>query len=320
LKTNPKSRNNKSLVYAALFLLISPVLLAVDKPPENPLEQADKFYSMEKYKEALGIYEKIIATYPGTDWASMAYLMSARAYEKMGKMDDADAEYKVIINKHAKSGIAEEAYFAIARIRSGKGKSAEALRAYDSYLKNYPAGEFRVMALFDVACIYKEKGNSSAALDKFGEILKNYPNEAWFYSWAAIYTGHIYYMKKDYDTAIESYQRVLNTKDNQMLYTLSCLHRGQACIEKRDYKTAENIFQNIIKTTQYFTEEALYGLARAEYDSSEFDLAKETLTSLVQLFPDTVWKADAERKLARIQKKLKEDAKNELKAAQKAQE
>jgi tetratricopeptide (TPR) repeat protein len=305
------------------FFALIPALVFISftvSASDTPLDQANKYFDMGRYNQAIPLYEKIKATYPGSDWELTARLMTARSYEKTGDIDGAMDEYSDIIKKHSATSIAEEAFFSMARLRALKGKTGEAIKYYDAYIKKYPMGQYRAMALFDIASLYKEKGEEANALNMYGQILKFFPDQVWFYSWAAIYTGHIYFKKKDLDRAIENYQRVINTKDNQMLYTLSCIHRGQAYTEKRDYKTAENIFQNIIKTSGYFTEEALYGLARAEYDSGEYDMAKETLSSLIQLFPGTIWKADAEKKLAKIQKRLKDDVKNELKEELKEQQ
>jgi TolA-binding protein len=297
-----------SIVFAAKILLAS----------DNPVDAANILFANGKYKEAIDVYARVKATYPSTDWAVMSYLMTARAYEKTGKLDDADAEYKAIINKYPKSGIAEEAFFAVARIRSAKGSAANAIKAYESYLKTYPMGQYRVMALFNTAALYKDKGDAKNALSVFGQILKDYPSEQWFYSWSAIYSGHIYMGKKDYDNAIESYQRVINRADNKFLYNLSALFRGQAFMEKKDYKTAIAIFQKLLQENNYFAEEALYGMGKAHYKAGEFEPAKESFETMLELFPETVWKSDVTAKLKTIEKRIKTQREAEQKADLKA--
>lgn len=290
------------MIPALLFILAAFPLPA---GADNPVDAANALYKSGRFKEAVAIYSKIKATYPGTDWAIMSVLMTARSYEKMGKQDEAIEEYKVIINKFPKSPIAEEAFFAVARMRSAKGNPDTAVKAYQSYLKTYPMGQYRVMALFNTALIYRDEGDSKNALLVFDEILKSFVSERWFYSWAAIYSGHIYYGKKDYNNAIESYQRVLNTEGNKFLYNLSALHRGQAFMEKKDYKTAVAIFQKLLQENNYFAEEALYGMGKAHYKAGEFEPAKESLETLLQLFPETVWKNDVQAKLKTIEKRIK---------------
>jgi tetratricopeptide (TPR) repeat protein len=292
-----------SFLITGIFLcFLVPVCMSAS---DNPVDAANNFFKNGRYKEALEIYTKVIATYPGTDWAIMSHLMSARSLEKTGRNDDAIEEYKTIINKYPKSDIAEEAYFSVARMRADKGQSENAVKAYRSYLKAYPMGQFRVMALFNIALLYKEKGDNKNALPAYGEILKSYANEPWFYSWAAIYSGHIYMGEKDYDRAIECYQRVINSSDNNFLYNLALLHRGSAFTEKKDYKAAVALFQQLLKTNNYFAEEALFGMGKANYKAGEFEMAKESLTTLLQLFPATVWKNDAESKLKTIEKRIK---------------
>ena len=285
---------------------------------ENPMDAANVLYRNGRYKEALGVYIKVKATYPGTDWESMSYLMTARCYEKTKDTDDALHEYRAIIGKFPKASIAEEAYFAVARIRAEKGLSAEAISAYRSYLKNYPMGGFRPMALFNIALLFRDKGDDKSALDSFALILKDYPSEQWFYSWSAIYSGHIYMAKKDYDDAIDSYQRVINRADNKFLYNLSSLFRAQAFMEKKDYSTSVAIFQKLLQENNYFAEEALYGMGKAHYKAAEFDLAKESFETMLQLFPDTAWKKDVNEKLKTIEKRIKTQREAEQKEDLKA--
>ena len=165
------------------------------------------------------------------------------------------------------------------------------------------------MALFNSANILKESKDYAKALEYYGKILSIYPGEPFFYSWAAIYSGHINFIRADYDTAIEFYRRVINSDNNRMLHTLSLLYTGEAYIEKKDYAAAEGIFQNILKTTRQFSEEALYGLAKAQYKSAKYEMAKETLETIEQLYPQSVWMKEVKDKLKTIDLRIKE-AKN----------
>jgi len=290
---------------AAVALLLA-VFLSAATSSGNPMEKADSLYKNGRYAEAAEICANIKAVYPDTDWAMMAFLMNARILEKTGKNDDAITEYRAIITRFPKSSVAEEAYFAVARIRAASGKESDAASAYRSYLKNYPNGEYGAMALFNLAMIYKRNNDDRNALAAFEEIMRKYSNEAWFYSWAAIYSGHIYSAKKDFDRAIESYQRVIKSRENTFLYSLSMLHRARAFMDKKDYKTSSALFQEIIKANNHFIEEALYGLGQSQYLDTEFEQAKETFTTLLQLFPKTYWRENAQARLKVIEKRLKE--------------
>jgi len=295
---------NRFKIFLFIYIFLFSLIIA-----EGPVEQANKYFKIGKYNEAIQIYSKVKEVYPDTDWARISVLMIAKSLEKLGKIEDAIDEYKVLITKHKNTDFAEEAFFAIARLRAAKGDTDNSIKAYESYLKSYPRGQFKSMALFNIASLYKEKKRYSEAIEKYNEILNNYPNEIWFYSWSAINIGHIYMIKDNYDAAFESYQRVLNVEDNKFLYTLSLLYKGQAFIEKGDYKTAVTIFQNILKTTTYFSEEALYGLAKAYYKSNMLVMAKETLESLLQLYPNTIWKNEVNSKLKNIKKRLEKEKK-----------
>ncbi|HDQ25909.1 MAG TPA: tetratricopeptide repeat protein [bacterium] len=282
-----------------LILVFIPAVLYPAKS-EDPLEQAARLFKNKKYEEAVSICERVKVTYPGSDWDLAARILAAKIHEKSGAIDRAVTEFSGIISKFPEKGQAEEAYFSVGRLRAGAGRPKEAASAFELYLKKYPRGAYAAAANFNIASIYRDAGDSRRALSYFETILKKYPNEPWFYSWSAIYSGHIYMKRKDYDRAVESYLRVIDSDENRFLHTLSSLHRGQASLEKKDYRTAAAIFQNILKTTNHFSEEALYGLGRAQYLNGDFVMARETLMTIVQMFPAGAWRVDAEKRIKAI--------------------
>jgi tetratricopeptide (TPR) repeat protein len=306
-------RNKAFFWPAAVLLLLLPAVLlsAGDDLSTDPMIRTQQLTAKGRYDDALKLLITVRQKFPDTDWANRSYLLSAGIYEKMKRNDDAVAEYKNIIQKFPASENAEEAYFAIARIKESQDNDSQAIKAFAQYLKNYPKGGHAVMALFDIATLFKQEGRHDDALKYFSEILRNYPDEKWFYSWSAIYSGHIYAARKNYDKAIESYQMVINSKDNTFLYTLSELHRAQAYMGKKEYATAKALFHDILKANKYFQEEALYGMGKAHYKLGEYDMAKEVYVSLLEMFPDTVWRANVEKGMKLMDKKLDKQRKEE---------
>ncbi|MCE5300306.1 MAG: tetratricopeptide repeat protein [Spirochaetia bacterium] len=271
----------------------------------DPVTQAEELFAQKKYDSALKAAITVKQMYPKTEWYLQALELTARIYEKQKQYDKSVEAYKEIFTSYPGTERAEEAYFSIGRIRSSRGEAALAVKSYELYLKNYPHGEYRVMALFDAGGLNRELGRDGEALRNYGEILKYYPGDVWFYSWSAIYSGHIYMKRRDFDRAIENYQRVIKTDENMVLYTLSALNRAQAFMEKDDCTTARAIFNEILRTPGgYLQEEALYGLGKANYKLGEYDLAKEIYISLLQMFPDTVWRPNVEKGLKLMDKKI----------------
>ncbi len=289
------------------FLIIFSLIIPSFVFCADPMSQALLMIQAKKYPEAIKLYIKVRQLYPDSDWYRMSYLMSAKVYEKMGKPEDAIYEYKDIITKFPGTSLSEEAYFAIGRIRSSQRLESAAIKAYESYLSAFPKGEYAVMALFDIASLYKTAGKNNEALANYLKILKYYPGDNWFYSWAAIYSGHIYMGKHDYNNAIESYQRVPKSDDNMFLYTLSELHRAQAFMDKGDFGVSKALFSDIVKSNRHFQEEALYGLGKAHYKLGEYGIAKEVYVSMLEMYPATVWREKVEKGLKLMEKKLKNE-------------
>lgn len=296
-------------LFTALFILVFsfiPYLFSDDGQglSSDPIVRSRQLIKAGKNNDALKLLMTVRQKFPDSDWARQSYIMSAGIYEKANRYDDALAEYKNIIQKYPSADIAEESYFSIARIKSGHDQDAQAIKAFAAYLKNYPRGRYTVMALFDIATLYKQEGRHNDALKYFDEVLKNYPNEDWFYSWSAIYSGHIYVIHKDYNKAIGYYQMVIKKKDNTFLYTLAELYSGQAYMDKKEYASAITVYKDILKGNRYFQEEALYGMGDAHYKLGEFDMAKEVYISLLEMFPKTVWRDNVEKSLKFINLKL----------------
>lgn len=288
------------LILLTAFLLLSVSVMAV----EDPFLNANDLVKSGKYEEAIKLLIHIKQLYPDSEWYPKCILMTARIYEKMKKFNDALAEYKTLIEKFPQNSLTEEAYFSVGGIRSFLNQQDSAVKAYDAYLKNYPAGRYCVIALFNTASIYRDSGQEDEAMKYYGKILSFYPDDKWFYSWAAIYTGDIFSKRKDYDRAIEAYERVIKSPDNSTLYSLSLLHRAQAMMDKNDFISAKAAFKEILKMNNGFQEEALYGMGKAHYKLGEYDMAKEIYISLIDLFPDTVWRKNVEKGLKIIGQKL----------------
>ena len=293
------------MVIKKLLILLTAFLLVIPVFADDPIKEAKKHYDKGRYDKALKIYKTVKAKFPGTDWEAVSYLMMAKIYEQKGDFDKAIDLHKKIIKKFSKNTLAEEAFFSVARLRTIAGDASKAIKAYKAYLNIYPHGQLRVIALFNIASLYREKNKDRTAIKYYGAVLKNYPNEMWFHSWSAIYSGHIYMGRNEFDKAIEYYQRVIKSDKNKFMGTLSKLHIGQAHLEKGNNKAAQNVFQNILRTTNQFSEEALYGLAKAHYRAGEYEMAHEVLDTILQMFPQTIWEKDIKSKLKNIDKKLK---------------
>jgi len=292
-------KNNKFFLLVILFLIFS-----INSHAEDPIAQAKQYFQMGKYDESLKICNNIKRVYPDSEWVLSASLLSAQIYQKKNQIEKAVNEYSSIIKDFKKTPQAEEAFFEIARMFMLKGNNERAIHAYDLYLNNYAHGQYKVMALFNIASICKDGKNYDKALTYYDEILKNYVSDAWFYNWSAIYSAEIYHEKKKYDKANEYYDMVIKNEDNKYLYNLATLYKGINFIDKGDYKPAEDLFQNMIKNNALFTEESLIGLAIVQYKQEEYDLSRESLSALLDDFPDTIWKSYAEEKIRIIDKKL----------------
>jgi tetratricopeptide (TPR) repeat protein len=293
----------KSKVLSGIVIFL--FFLITTLSSQDLIQQAENLYKNEKYDDVLKICLRVYQIYPKSDWELTAHKLAARVYEKRNQLEKAIDEYKKIITNFTDNLQVEEAYFSIARLRMLMNQDANALKAYEAYLQKFPDGKYNILAIFNMGLIYKTNGNFTSALNKFNEIIRYYNNDLWFYNWAAIYSGHIYAEKGDYDKAIEYYDRVVKRDKDNSMYSLALLYKGRVFIQKKDYKTAQMVFQQILKFSSAFSEEAMIGLADAYYKAGEYELANEIYQSLIEIYPSTVWKNYVENELKKIKNLLK---------------
>jgi outer membrane protein assembly factor BamD (BamD/ComL family) len=287
-----------------LLTLFLPFLFVFPLCADDLIVQAEKMAASGSVKEAIQLFNKIKQTYPDSDWSMKACLSLASLYEKQGKTENAVNEYKKVISDYSKKPQAEEAFFHIARLKAMQRDSEGAAAAYRSYLERYPQGAYKVMALFNIASLMRDANQEEKALKYYTEILNNYAGQTWFYSWAAIYSGHINFGMKQYDRAIGFYERVIKRDDNKSLYTLSNLYIGLALMQKKDYEAAKGVFATLLKSSNYYSEEAMIGLGSAYYKAKEYDLSKEVFDTFLVTYPKSVWEDYVKKRLKRVEAKI----------------
>ncbi len=274
----------------------------------NPLEDASKMIAEKKYDEAEKQLISIKYKFKGNNWEIKATKMLAGMYEKKRDYSSALLEYGDIAKKFPSSADAEEAMIAIARIKYDTNDKNAAIKAYSEYINKYPSGRLKVTALFNMAGIYKENNELSKALSLYDNIIKYHPDDLWFASWSAIYGGHIFRGSGEYDKAVQWYNRVPVSQNNEFMVTLAKINAAQTTLEKKDNKMAQEMFKRILEKKNYFMEEALFGLGNAYAASGDYALAREAYESLSVLYPKSQWAVPAEKKAKEMSELLKKPA------------
>ncbi len=192
------------------------------------------YYQDDKYPEAITAYKKVIADYPGSEEARQAQRDLRSIYIDLNQVD-AYTQYASTI----KGGIAVEAgerdsltYVAAERVYI-RGDLDEAKTSFTRYLQQFPQGAFALNAHYYLGLIAYNRKDYATAQQHLDKVIE-YPNNE--YSEEAIIMGaEIAFNGKDYARALTLYKLL---KDK----TASAEHRqlGQVGILRCAYLTQNN--------------------------------------------------------------------------------
>lgn len=115
----------------------------------------------KNYKGKIDGLQKLIGTYPRSDYEDDAYYELGRAYVMIDQQDKAITTNLTLINKFPQSPLARKAALEIGMLYYNAGKYDDAIEAYKEVVTNYPNSEEMRTALESMEAIYVEMNNVS---------------------------------------------------------------------------------------------------------------------------------------------------------------
>ncbi|MFI5322641.1 MAG: outer membrane protein assembly factor BamD [Thermodesulfobacteriota bacterium] len=185
-------------------------------------------------------------------------------------------------------------YAALAELRTGdayfeKGEYDQAAIEYEEFLKRHPGNEEAPYATYKLALSYYKKirtpdrdpTNTRLAMQWFNTFVEKYPDSLLLH---------------------DAREKILKCRDSLALREI---YIGNFYSKRDNYKAAADRYKIVVSdyndTNSY--EEALYLLGRAYAKSERYELARQTLTRLVQEFPNKKYSNKASSLLNEIQGK-----------------
>ncbi len=226
---------NSKILFLLFFCLIScskGIRPALDA--EDEYQRAMDFYQKKDYKHALDGFQRIIFTYPGSEYADDAQFYLARSYFQTKDYLQAAMEFEFLIKNFAHSPYQEEAALlqAVSYFKRtpsyyrDQTMTRKALELIEDFLKNYPQTRFEKEArqtllecreklarkeLENGKFYLKIKEYASAEI-YFRSVIDNYP-EVTCVREAKFWLGESLYRRGRLDEARDIYQEILNGKD-----------------------------------------------------------------------------------------------------------
>jgi tetratricopeptide (TPR) repeat protein len=166
-----------------------------------------------------------------------------------------------------------------------------AIETYIRFTENYPKDNFVDKAYFNIATSYRELGQIEEMKDTFAKITREFPKSK-FWEESQIRLGDYFFeRKKDYDTAIELYQKIVDRGNNPYI-PFAKYKMGFCHIQQDRFDKALTMFESILLVDFKSSEDKQL--------SDEFkmtDIRRDALIALVWPYSETE-KQTPERKNA----------------------
>lgn len=257
---------------------------AQKKGPNFSMEQARgrksaEAQSEDKFREALELLRKLIASTPDTDPAKpdlydrlseMYWQRSSdifiRAYDKE----------KDCIDK-AKGNVSAEKICTAERdklLQTSQKYRDDAIKVYVDIVKNFPQYPRLDGVLFALAYNYQQKQEPEKAKKIYIELIKRYPKSPHVAD-TLTNIGEIYFEAGEVDQALKAYQKVVTNYKDASTYGFALYKLGWCFMNTGDYKQALAQFLMVIKYTNEQT---------GRPSPNRLSLKKEALRDMVRAY------------------------------------
>lgn len=204
-------------------------------------------YNLKEYKKAIINYKAVITEYPQSKEKQSALIGLKNVYVDLNKVNEYFAFVESVGNgSMVRSSEKDSLTYISAERLYMSGETGQGIRAFENYLSTFPSGMFRLNAQY-----YK----ADAALNS-----------------------------QDYESALVGFEEVINQPDN--LFTeKALLAASQLNFRNKSFDKSKNQYQRLIKTAEIpeNINVAKVGLMRSVYNLSEFDLAIDAASNVLEM-------------------------------------
>jgi len=199
---------------------------------------------MDKEQEAISVLEMMLKDYSKSNLAQKAGIQLGQLYFNTNNPQKSIAAYKQVVDNYPNS---EEARMAIQSLE-GVYKDVNDIGAYASYVNSLGKGTIvsasRQDSLTYLAAenVYM-KGRKDESKGAFNKYLQSYPNGV-FASDAHFYLGNTAFEAKDYDTALSSFNVVINSNNPKYIEDALIIASGIE-FDKKNYDDAYSYYEHL---------------------------------------------------------------------------
>jgi TolA-binding protein len=246
-------------------------------------ELGAEYLEDENYATAEGFFKKLLSDHPLSIHIPNAYLKLGLLYYNNKKEKEAIASYKEVIKRFPKTTESEVALDALEIIYVESGRGDE----YIEMINNTPGANVRLSyqdsILYESAMNSYREGNCIKAIAGFKSYLTKFGENGFFYIPANYNKGECDYKAKSYDEALVNLKIVADAGRND--YTeRAALRVARIFYMKKDYTSALPYYEILNKyaTGKENNIESLVGLMRCNYQTAGYAQAQKYAIEILQ--------------------------------------
>lgn len=275
-----------------------------------------------RFEEAVKAFESVLSTYPGAPAAAYSRMGRARMYERLNREDDAIVDYDMVIRSSPKR--AGEALLAKAALQEKRGNMTAASRDLRLLLVNFPVAPEARTARLTLDSLCGKITKSCAGSTSFQEMLAcgecmmdagRYRETQAMYEKALkqrppdeeklellMALGSSLDLQDKFSAAEKAYRKVMREAPGTSRAAQAAMAIVQNLLDRNRLREAVRELEGVVKdfagTPQGAHAQFLAGSCNEML--RDYGKAEEAYRKVIEMAPQTLWAAEAQRSLLRL--------------------
>ncbi len=234
----------------------------------------------KRYREAISIFESVLAKYPDTQWRPDIYYWMAEAFFNLKDYEKARFYYKQAItllstrNGKDARDLLINAYYGLAWANLRLGRLEEAIETFKQIANESDDLYAKVGSLVKIGDILMMEGKYSSAIEVFNDILTKYP-DTYYSDYILLQIGIAYIKMKKFDQAILYFEEILKEYPKSNYRTDVLYNLAIAYFNLGDFKSTIELLEKVKKegSGEKYQPHLDYILATAYFNLQDFKSA-----------------------------------------------
>lgn len=286
------------------------------------LKKALVYFNTDENKKAIKVYRDVVEKYPATAEAKQAIANAKNVYVTIGDVDEYVDWVSGLAWADVSRASLDSTTYQAAELQFHSNNCESAIKSFNSYLSKYEDGYFKVNANFYRAQCYYEDGETDKAVEGYEFVISS-PRNA-FTEEALLKAGRIYYTDSNYARATEVYgelelkaelpQNIAEARTGIMRSSFALentekatkyaemvlasdkvnpevIAEAHSIVAKSAYKggSLKSAMDAFFRTREVgegdLKAEAIYYIAKIQYEQGNYDESQKTIVGLVKEMP-----------------------------------